>query len=135
MVRDGTLCLAKDSTTVLSVSNPKEMCNWLTNIGLCGNALAGDAPIQGAFYRRLVALGGTPNPRHPHLETGMAHLARGVTSLNVVTVGARVSFWRAFGIPPYAQIAIEREIETMAISKELHRRVSLVPGLPICSLS
>jgi len=136
MVRRGTRCLAKDSTSVLSIHTDAEARSWMTSIGLCGLALAGDVPIQGAFYSRLVEVGGGAKQiRHPHLESGMANLARGMTACTGVTERSRVSFWRAFGIMPYQQIAIEHDLESTVVSLAPHRRVCLSPGCPLVELT
>lgn len=91
-------------------------------IGLCGLSMAAGVPILQPFYSLLVANGITGRYNHRLLE-GSGHQARiqqragHMAKCRPITSDARVSFWRAYGISPAEQVAIERSFETLDVCR------------------
>lgn len=109
MCRNPHVCLAKDLVSTLPMDMPGISHGWATAIGECGMSLCGGVPIMQEFYSSLIRSGrGQRIGAHPALESGFARLSIGMsrayTSIHWAT---RYSFWRAFGISPMEQIAIE----------------------------
>lgn len=112
MVRDPRSTLDKDLANVTPVQNQADFDYLRGSLGLCGLALAGDVPVYCEFYNSLCA--GTWNPKFEKrraeqgLTTGAEYLALGMhAKYQEPTVEARVSFWKAFGITPDEQVALE----------------------------
>jgi hypothetical protein len=129
MVRDPRVCLSKDMICVKPVVNEVDYSFYRRAIGQCGLALAGDMPVYGAYYSMMVR--GTEaadssalrrkrkgkGVRELELETGMQYLALGMDhSRSDPTTAARYSFWRAFGMTPDLQVALEREFDSSQMS-------------------
>nr|WPR22344.1 RNA-dependent RNA polymerase [Grapevine umbra-like virus] len=99
--------IAKDLTYI----GPKEADRaWLDAIGQCGMALADGVPILSAFYASLidtsVRRGGIQNSML--YSCGMTRLAEGMVYRELPIVDrARVSFFKAFGVLPDVQAAVE----------------------------
>ena len=112
MVRDPRATLDKDLANVAPVTNQTDFDYLRGSIGLCGLALAGDVPVYCEFYNSLCR--GTWNPKFEKrreeqgLRTGAEYLALGLhAKYQEPTVEARVSFWKAFGMTPDEQVALE----------------------------
>ncbi len=86
--------------------------SWMGAVGECGMALAGDIPIYGAMYSSYMRNGksGNVTGNHNFRNTGMAIAMRGMARhrYGEPTDQCRVSFYRAFGISPTAQLEYER---------------------------
>lgn len=79
---------------------------WVAAVGTAGAALYGDMPILGAFYNTLAA------PSRFNINEGaLVHWATdNPVSPREPSMKARVSFYVAFGIPPWTQEYIEQHI-------------------------
>lgn len=111
MMRQFPVSLAKDCLSLKPLDNVKVFKRWCASIGDCGMALTGGMPIAQEFYTALkrVAGGAKPLVGDMTLESGFARLAVGMNRrYKHVTNETRVSFWRAFDIPPDRQIAYEQ---------------------------
>lgn len=109
-------CIAKDLTYI----GPRTALGyWLQAIGECGGALSDGVPILSAFYRCLRASGEVKGIRNSmQYSCGLTNLAKRMTCINrPITAEARVSFYRAFGVEPDAQIAIELSLAPLG---EIH---------------
>lgn len=125
MCRNPRLVLDKDTTCLHPRNVP--YTTWLHHIGVAGGALAAGMPILQEFYRACREAG---KPGLVLDVCGMDYLAHGMTlQYTPVTDEARVSFYRAYGITPWQQTAIEQEIlaNAGALSMPL---VSVVRHLP-----
>uniref|UniRef100_A0AAU8MK50 RNA-directed RNA polymerase n=1 Tax=Switchgrass umbra-like virus 2 TaxID=3233124 RepID=A0AAU8MK50_9TOMB len=99
--------MAKDLTYI----GPRESRTlWLDAIGQCGLALTDGVPMMSAFYASLL----TPGIRKRGIQNSMLYscgftrLAEGMTyQAREITAGARLSFYRAFGVEPQMQHAAE----------------------------
>jgi hypothetical protein len=112
MCRDPRIVLSKDLYSVRPVRNEREWRARRRSVALCGLALAGNLPVLGEFYQKL--LEGTDERDvlcEDSEESGMAMLAKGLNRhYGLVSDAARVSFFMAFGIPPEHQCHYERAL-------------------------
>nr|AMU19322.1 RNA-dependent RNA polymerase [Papaya meleira virus 2] len=106
----GLRAMVKDLTYI----GPKSALPlWLDAIGQCGAALCDGVPIFSRFYSTLMKPGLKQNKiRNSMLYScGMTRLSEGMSFQGLaVSDLARLSFMRAFGINPCAQIAIEESM-------------------------
>lgn len=110
MCRVPMTVMDKDLVSVLDLPNCFQ--KWAMAIGECGGALCAGVPVLQSFYqmlRRHGKAGKTQN--HPWMDSGFAML-RGDMALKVcaVTPEARFTFWKAFGMLPDLQTAVEDEL-------------------------
>lgn len=110
MVRDPRSAMSKDCVSLLGWDNDQALGSWATAISGCGLSLTSGVPVWEAWYRQLQRLGSqtTEGVVERQWECGMGYMARGVVA-GEVDDAARVSFWRAFGITPDQQVALEEE--------------------------
>lgn len=108
MVRDPRTAPSKDAMSVYGWDTEADFTQWCHDIGQCGLQLCRGVPFWEQHYRELLKYG-VDSKRGQRLveETGMWHNAKGVVG-GEVTPEARASFWRAFGMLPSLQIALER---------------------------
>lgn len=106
MCRDPRVVLTKDLHVSRRLMTRQQVGEHASAVGQCGLALAGDIPILGEFYRTLSL---TCKSANLAVEgTGMERLASGLhPCYRIPTTLTRVSFWRAFGIPPEVQEVLE----------------------------
>jgi hypothetical protein len=105
MVRDPAICLEKDLLQVKMFRTQKQWEEKMVAIAGCGLALAGDVPIYWVFYSQLARFGAQ---KSTELVSGMDYLAYGLEQkCQPPSDEARVSFFRAFGISPHEQLAVE----------------------------
>jgi hypothetical protein len=111
MVRAPRVALAKDSTTLLDARH--HAASWFDAVGKGGAAIAGGIPLYNSFYGALIRNSGVPGKLKVHEDrwyssTGFYHMQKGMSrGLGPVAPTTRYSFWRAFGILPDAQEALE----------------------------
>lgn len=109
MVRDIYTATSKDLVSLLGFGNQLEFNNWRHAIGTCGLELTRGVPMWEAFYKTLLPPAGAEGSTgavERIMDSGLGYMARGVVG-GVITEEVRYSFWRAFGIPPDAQVAYE----------------------------
>jgi hypothetical protein len=115
MVRDPRVAMSKDCVSLIGWESEQEIREWAYAIGTCGSALTGGVPVWHAWYQRLVRVG-TAAPEgvvDRVFDCGMGMLSRGVVGCPVDEI-ARYSFWKAFGITPDMQVALEAEYQAPA---------------------
>lgn len=118
MVRDPRVTLTKD-VTILYQRHLADLTNYAISVGKCGLSLTGGLPVLQDYY---VALGALKPPLTTGVDpllaaTGFFRLAEGMReSYRMVTDEARVSFWRAFGIVPDLQIALEEHYRAQVVT-------------------
>lgn len=105
MVRDPRITFDKDGINLRPGNQRFE--DWLHTVGECGLALTTGLPICQAYYEHLMSVGSLKTQQ----QCGMVYL-RGKLEAKAsqITTSARVSFWRAFGVPPYQQVCIENTL-------------------------
>lgn len=118
MCRDPRVCLAKDAVSVLPMQMPKVAKGWYTAVGRCGMSLAGGLPVLQEAYNAYIRAGEGVEIGHTlQHESGFFHLARGMhRDYAEPTPSARLSFYKAFGITPTAQLVIEGRMRSLDIS-------------------
>jgi hypothetical protein len=110
MCRKPSIVLAKDSVSLLPMTQGKTAYRYCTAVGECGMSLAGGLPVLQEFYSALMRCGAGARFEGAvaQLESGFARLATGMhREYRLVSAEARYSFWLAFGILPDAQVAME----------------------------
>lgn len=119
MVRTLARCIGKDSITLLPVRSERELRTWFASIGLGGLATASGVPVLQAFYESFVRASRGATVRHTaHLrDSALAAMGRGLESKSVaISDDTRVSFWKAFGIVPECQTALENYFASRHLS-------------------
>jgi len=138
MVRNSVTSASKDSVSVRPLRTPLEAAAWLEAMGLGGLASQGGVPIATARYKMMLrsseAIKGlflrTNRQRIRYAqkverayEQGGSYewYGSGMKNQGNITDAARVSFERAFRIPPHVQRAIEAEYDKTTLSYDLIR--------------
>lgn len=140
MVRNPWTAMAKDCVSLLSWDSEGAFNVWRGAIGTCGIELTRGVPVWESFYRSInhenASNGGALERIY---DSGLGFAARGVCSA-VVDDEARVSFWRAFGILPDLQVAMEQSWPGISYTAEPpmlspFQIISLNTTNPLCLLS
>lgn len=111
MVRSPRVAIAKDSTTLLDARYHARA--WFSAVGKGGLAIAGGIPLYNEFYSALLRNAGgggklDVNQDRWYTSTGFYQMQRGMKrQYSPVHPRTRYSFWRAFGVLPDAQEALE----------------------------
>jgi hypothetical protein len=107
MVRDPRTAPSKDATSLQAWETEEDVRVWCHAIGSCGLELTRGVPFWEAHYRSLLQYGVKGKRRSGGVEeTGMYMLSKGVVG-GEVTAESRASFYKAFGMLPAFQIALE----------------------------
>jgi len=124
--------MAKDALALKPLDNHKVFKRWMRSIGLCGMALTGGVPVMQEYYQAYLRAAGQAKPlTDPTLVSGMEMLSRGMKrSYSTIHELTRVSFWRAFGISPDMQHALESILSDRLIEYKVSSNTSPV-GLHI----
>jgi len=126
MVRDPRTAIAKDCLVVKPLNSQKLARRWMNAVGKGGLSLAGGIPVWQNFFRQFSVKGEGVKPlSDPTMENSNYWLARGQsrTFLDIIPANCRYSFWLAFGIPPEAQLAIERTFDEYMLSADTDQPV------------
>lgn len=110
MVRNVRTCLQKDPMCLMPIQNDKVWRKWLGAVGECGLATVPGCPILQDFYGCFWRNGVSAGQRFKSAvfrNTSMIERGTGMRANSVITQEARVSFYKAFGVPPDYQIAVE----------------------------
>jgi len=121
MVRDPRVTLDKDLAVVKPITTESDFHYHRNAIGQCGLALAGDVPVLWQYYQ-MMCRGTSISKRiqrrlvEKPLETGMDFLAHGMEQkFREPHPCSRVSFFKAFGITPDLQVALEKKYSSMRL--------------------
>jgi hypothetical protein len=107
--------LDKDQACVQDIRSEKQFRKWISAVGVCGLHLTAGIPVFQAFYKSLIIdpdVGGVMNSPQ-FAQGGLYYWYRAKCSSPTppvelhVSDEARVSFWRAFGLTPDEQVALE----------------------------
>lgn len=116
MVRNVRTCLQKDPMCLIPIQNERVWRKWLGAVGECGMATVPGCPVLESFYRAFARSGVSSRKGfREHIFKNTSMLERGSNRTGVVTAEARASFYRAFGITPDYQIALEQYYDRMEI--------------------
>lgn len=137
MVRNHDAVLRKDPMCLVPINGGQVFRKWMGAVGECGMHLAGNVPVQAAFYQAFVRNGLRSSDRfqaHVFNGTSMAERRKGLTDGGVVTPQARVSYYYAFGVLPDEQVSIEQYFESATVAEVdrvavKRQALQLEPGL------
>lgn len=110
MTRDPRTAMSKDCVSLLGWQTRQELREWAGAIGACGLSLTTGVPVWEPWYQRLADFGGseTASAGAQVRDSGLGFMAKGVSGCKV-TPESRVSFWKAFGVLPDFQEALEAD--------------------------
>lgn len=114
MVRNPFTAMSKDCVSLVSWDTDVALQQWASAISSCGTSLTRGVPVWEAWYNQLRQIGGgvaSEGVAERVNECGMYYMSKGVEGGEIDDL-ARVSFWRAFGILPDTQIALEQWYST-----------------------
>lgn len=118
MVRNIPAAMHKDSLCLLPLRNDVEMREWLGAIGDCGIALTHGVPVVSAYYR-MMRRNGTKRTKFGEqllLHAGARMLGVGIDRVeDLISPEARYGVWKAWGILPDHQVALEQRFDMMSI--------------------
>jgi hypothetical protein len=106
MVRSPIRSLACDTITPKHIRSATHLAELQNAMGWCMNSLAGDLPIYTALSRHLINSDPVSEAEYSYSSQYLAH-GMSVTNREPC-LESRLSFFRAFGITPDNQLAIER---------------------------
>jgi hypothetical protein len=109
MVRNIFTAPSKDAVSLLSWDNELEFNRWRNAIAECGLSLTRGVPIREKYYTNLWVPHSASYAHVAYAETGMGMLSKGVQP-GIINETSRLSFYRAFGVLPDQQDAIESDI-------------------------
>lgn len=107
-VRDITNSFDKDSMCIDPLATPKVASQWMRAVGDCGLSLTSGLPVLQHYYMHYRNQAKVGKFLSNQIQ-GFIMLAEGMGSPKYIppTDYSRYSFWKAFGIPPDAQVQIE----------------------------
>lgn len=119
---------SKETTLLLNLRVPHLIAGWFVQVGKGGMATHGGIPVFHSYYNKMIeagkkylkgtALSGRQRKRANTIqpETSFNDWSKGVSYKDsVITDGARVAFYEAFGVTPGDQTLIEHEITSLEI--------------------
>lgn len=109
MVRNLHNSLTKDALCI-KARTADGLRSWLHCVGRSGLAMASGVPVQQAYYQWFCDHGckGKRLAEVEDLRSGLAVFSKGMVAIATdITPATRVSFFRAFGMHPSEQIALE----------------------------
>lgn len=111
MVRDPWKAVRKDMVCEQYMNSKNLRANWIRAVSEGGISLSGGIPVFQAFYQWMGQLAGVNMQRRIDIQLKRIYWSKGMArKSSAIDDRCRVSFWRAFGIPPHRQIAIEEMI-------------------------
>lgn len=119
MTRDPHKAPTKDMVSLQTWQTADEVRNWRAAIGRCGTELSTGVPFWQSFYEKFGAGGGEHGVDEFVKKSGLGYMARGIQGCPI-SDRARVSFWKAFGMLPDEQIALEEEPWRILDAEPIH---------------
>jgi hypothetical protein len=121
MVRNYASAREKDSLCLFPLDVPGALQSWLYAVGECGLALTSGIPVFQEFYLAYMR-NGKPSKMGEavFMQSGSRMMSRGMDSKFVpVSSESRVSFFKAFGVTPDEQVAMEEYYRGWRVSSEV----------------
>lgn len=114
MVRNMKTCLTKDVTCINLGHRVDQYEAWLYDVGVCGESVAGDVPVLGAFYAMLKRLGkpGFYQGYDDDFKWYRTASANARLTHNTTDAYGRYSYWISSGLSPDEQIVLEDYFST-----------------------
>jgi hypothetical protein len=127
MVRNYSTAREKDSLCLFPLTEKGAIQSWLYAVGECGLALTSGVPIFQEMYTSYMRNGKPSNMANAvFMQSGSRMMSRGMDSKREpVDTEARVSFFKAFGVTPDEQVAMEQYYRDWSIEPQ----VELVEGI------
>lgn len=119
MTRNPHSAPSKDLVSLQSWQSGADVANWRAAIGRCGTELTTGVPFWQSFYEKIGVDGGKIGVDERVRESGLGFMAKGVQGCEI-SEASRVSFWRAFGMLPDVQIALETELWSVPDEAPVH---------------
>lgn len=124
MTRDLRTVFTKDAVCLHTKTNPYG--RWLSHVGEGGGALCAGIPVMQQYYTILRELGN--GGKYTGELTGMDYMGKRLKCREVpISDEARVSFYKAFGINPYQQVALESELRFRSKSVTMDLKFGIQP--------
>jgi len=121
MVRNPLTALRKDATSITPLRNATEYSNWIKSVGVGGLSISGGLPVWQDFYSLLErSAGRKAKVTSAYLDYGLKQKMQGMKReySNSISDQTRLSFYKAFGVTPAHQVALERRFKSMDVSYE-----------------
>lgn len=112
MVRNFPLSMSKDQISV-RYRDPTNARDWLYSVSMCGLNISAGIPINQNFYTSLAPANGK-FIKDNAIKSGLYYLQRGIKQIKrEITPRSRYSFWKAFGVLPDHQVAMETTLSSL----------------------
>lgn len=122
LCRNPVVATVKDSMCRIPIERKVDAEAWMDAVASCGLALAGDMPIFSAYYnmyRRTAKVRSRSwVVQNGLFANGMLWQSKGLDIREGVTDDTRLSFWRAYGILPHEQVAIEQYYDSLTLEPQ-----------------
>lgn len=136
MVRNYSTAREKDSMCLFPLDNPGALQSWLYAVGECGLSLTAGVPVFQSLYEGYMR-NGRPSKMSEavFMQSGSRMMAQGMEAKHQdITPETRLSFFKAFGVTPDEQVAMEDYYQTW--SCDFHMKVgedelSCIGGAPM----
>jgi len=127
MVRNYTTAREKDSLCLFPLTERGALQSWLYAVGECGLALTSGVPIFQSMYQAYMRNGKPSNMANAvFMQSGSRMMSVGMEAKSrPVCEETRVSFFKAFGITPDEQVAMEEYYSSWSVTS----KVELVEGI------
>lgn len=123
MVRDPEISMSKDCYSLVHWNNERNAKQWLKAVGQCGMRIAGGVPVVQEFYQKYIDTGGDVKMSKGISEQSAAGIymmaEKSKRGYREISQEARYSFYKAFGVTPDQQIALESNIRNVSINVQL----------------
>lgn len=123
MVREPSVQLSKDAFSLTHWNSVKNAKQWFKAVGQCGVRVAGGIPVVQEYYQAYIRNAGDVNDAKMNrdlTESGFWMMSKGSKrGYGMVSEECRFSFWKAFGVTPDQQIALENHLSQVRIDCEL----------------
>jgi len=108
--------MSKDSISIIPLDSPKFAAAWKQAVGDCGLSLTSGVPVVQNYYMSLRS-GVTPWTVTDQYRSGFMMMAKGMgdPKYNTPSPIARLSYYKAFGIPPEVQEAQELYYDSLEL--------------------
>lgn len=137
MVRQPEVALSKDGVC-LGGRTELDFKQWCYQVGVGGSALYGDLPVYCELYQMYKRIG-VPSKIGDSLlvsDSGFHRMSkhprvRGVMRSDDIDSNTRLSFFKAFGLPPSGQVRIEQYLRGHTVSGCVVSEINTTPALGI----
>nr|UBR90297.1 RNA-dependent RNA polymerase P1-P2 fusion protein [Rose spring dwarf-associated virus] len=127
--------MSKDAHSMLSMKHHEDVKTFLSATAQCGLVLNSGVPILEAFHRCLYRTSGYKKVSEGLIKKVISYGqderlgGRRAIREEPVTMGNRMSFWKAYGVDPKTQVLVERYFDNLKVNIELRGVKNLTPLL------